>query len=419
MAIRCILQRIAELLQTGVVLMKKTAFILILSIIVLTFFGCGSKDDEQASAISAKDSKTPAKISDVTGFSLESFNIETDDQSFFDDNHTMASCNEGYYYFDMDVLCFLDKNSKQSVPLCTKPDCTHNEETPDCNAYFSYMQYEPRFGMYYYNSNLYLLGNDGTEHSKTLYLYKISKDGTSREQACRLAEFGSEINKMRINFIMHQGMGYLSYATNDKAELYSFNVEEKNPQLNKIDEISGPGPELYRMYGCDNGISYQYGHFTDKDYKNFEGGIKLYINGKSQTVVKNAVKPYVVANGNIYYETEKGTRIYSLKTGKTSDFKTVSNAYSLKYDGKYFYAYDAMEDNCQIVYIYDKNEKNVAEIKMPDCQYPYLIFGDADILFCTGSEGNGDKSESVMWYFDKSKIENGGKWTKIEQAYEF
>lgn len=414
------MQRIAGLLKTGVVLMKKTAFILIFSIIILTFFGCGNKDEGQSSAISAKDSKTPVKISDVNGFSLESFNIETDDQSFFDDNHTLASCNEGYYYFNGEVLCFLDKNSKQSVPLCTKPDCSHNEETPDCNAYFSYMQYEPQFGIYYYNSCLYFLGNDGTEHSKTLYLYKVSKDGTSREQVSRLVEFGSPINKMMIKFIMHKGIGYLSYANKDKAELYSFNVEEKNPQLNKIDEISGPGPELYRMYGCDNGISYQYGHFTDKDYKNFEGGIKLYINGKSQTVVKNAVKPYVVANGNIYYEMKDGVKVYSLKTGKTSDFKTVSNAYSLKYDGKYFYAYDVMDDNFERLDVYDKNQKYVAEIKMPDCQYPNLLFGDTDMLFCTGSEGSGEKSESVMLYFDKSKIESGsGKWTKIDEAYKF
>ena len=378
--------------------MKRTFYIVVLIMIVCVLYGCENTDKN------SKETKTDFNFSNVSGFSLDSYNIETDDQVFFDDNHSMVSCKEGYYYFIGEVLYFFDRNSKQSVPVCSKPDCSHTSNDLDCNAYFAVEQYYTSLGIYYYNSNLYLLANDGTDNTKSLYLYKISKDGSSREQVCHIEDFGSDIGSMQIHFVVQKGTGYLSYTVENKAEIYSFNIEEKNPTLNKIDEISGAGAEIYRLHGCDNGISYQYGSFTDENLEVFEGGIKIYINGNSQTVAKNAVKPYVIANGNVYYETADSIKNYSLKSGDTSKFKTVSEAYSLNYDGKYFYAYDCMADE-QTVYVYDDEQKNIGKFDTPSgADSVFFIFGDTDLFFCECLDEN---NNGILYYLDKSQIGTG------------
>ncbi len=384
----------------------KRFLLVILLIYMLIVSGCNNPTENE------NHTQIDLNISDINGFSLDSYNIETDDQVFFTESHEMILCEEGYYYFIGEILNFFDKNSKQSVPVCTKPDCNHASDDLECNAHFSYEQYYINNGIYYYNSNLYILANDGTDNTKSLFLYKISKDGSSRHQVCHITDFGSDVESMLMKFIIHKGKGYLSYSSEEKAELYSFDIEDGSPILNKIDEIKGIGAEIYRLQGCDEGISYQYGCFTDDSLEDFEGGIKISIDGISKVVVKDAIKPYVIANGNVYYETAEGIKIYSVKTEEISEFTAVSEDYSLNYDGKYFYAYNCINDIQQSIYVYDEDQNNISKLEMPnDAIFVSLVFGDENLFFFT----YGDKDEnSYLCYFDKSKIGQGeNNWKTV------
>ncbi|MGN0551434.1 MAG: hypothetical protein ACI4I4_06290 [Acutalibacteraceae bacterium] len=390
--------------------MKKLSAFLCILLIVCSLTACknGAENTEQ----NEKES-----IAELTGFSLENFNIETDDQSFFGYYHQMASTENGYYYFGGDwgdFLYYFDKESKQAVPLCNKPDCEHNQNYPDCNAYFDNIQYERYYGIFYYNSSLYLLGGDGEYNCTGLYLYKISSDGTKRECVRLLRDFGSEFRSMKIEFMMHKGKGYFVYSSDSKTELYSFDIEDKNSELVKIDEAEGAYPEFYRLIGCEDGISYQYFGYKDKDMKNFSGGIKIYLPGnKPEMVVKDAVKPYTIANGNIYYETADGLKMYSLKTKTVSDVETKNNANSPNYDGNYFYLYDVTLDNEYTIYIYDKDMKFIDSVKAPGSLY----FGDENYFFGCYDEDpdNLEEYTLITCYFDKSKIgKEELKWKRIE-----
>ena len=379
----------------------------IVVILIITILG-GCSNDKKSNTI--EPSETTSDISDVVGFSEDSFNIETDNQSFFGEDHSIVACNEGYYYFNGEFIYFLDRKSDLSVPLCNKPDCDHANNI-NCNAYFPGDQYYNYLGLFYYDSNIYIIGNDGKENSNRLYLYKISKDGSDREQSCFLGEFGSDINSMNIRFIIHKGKGYLAYNEDNNYVLYSFNINENKPQMKKIDEINGLGAEIYRLYGCDNGISYQYGCFTDESLEVYEGGIKVCINDKPQTIVNNAIKPYVIANGNVYYETNTGIKFKSLKNNNTYDFNTEFSAYSLNYDGEYFYAYNVMIDESQEIYVYDNNNNYIGKFITPEDTVS-LNFGDTERFFCTCAD---DNNNPVLKYLNKSEIKNDNtEWKTIQ-----
>lgn len=392
--------------------MRKTSILLALVIFISVniFFGGCSNDKNNSTQ---ENREITSNISNVVGYSEDSFNIENDYQTFFGDDNSIVACNEGYYYFMGEFIYFLDKKTDLAVPLCNKPDCTHTSKDIDCNAYFNVDQYYNHLGLYYYDSNIYIIGNDGKENSNKLYLYKISKDGSVREQSSYLGEFGSNINDMQIRFIIHKGIGYLAYSGDNKYELYSFNINEDKPQMKKIDKINGIGAEIYRLYGCDDGISYQYGCFTDESLETFEGGIKVCLNDKPQVVVNDAIKPYVIANGNVYYETNNGIKIRSLKSNKTENFNTESNSYSLNYDGRYFYAYNVMVDGSQAIYVYDNKQNYLGKFNTPDDTFS-LLFGDTERFFCMCVD---DKNASVLKYLDKSQIKdniNITEWKTVQ-----
>ncbi len=387
--------------------MKNIALFLLMLVIATFFTGCKNNGHN----VSENDITKSEKVSNVKGFSCENFNIETDDQIFFDDNHSIIACEEGYYYFSGEFLFFLDKNSEVAVPLCNKPNCTHTSEDLNCNAYFDSEQYYNYLGLFYYNSSIYILGNDGKSNSTNLYLYKISKDGSKREQFCHLVEFGSNANDMKIRFIIHKGVGYLAYGGNNEFALYSFVLNDKNSELKKIDEINGVGAEIYRLYGCDSGVSYQYGCFVDESLEIYDGGIKIYLGNNPQVVVDNAIKPYVIANANVYYETSDGIKVKSLNNNLTTNFLTVSKAYSLDYDGKYFYAYDIMIDGSQSVYVYDNEQNFVCDFSTPTNTFS-MLFGDENRFFCMCFD---DNQNSIIKYFDKSQIKTGKiNWENIK-----
>ncbi len=386
---------------------------------IILIFSLTSCNNEKSSNETSRKTETielkemsSNKVKSIVGFTLDSFNIETDDQVFFDVYHAMTSCKEGYYFTKDEFLYFIDKDTLQTVPLCNKPDCEHNIECPDCNAYLPVEQYLTYFGLYYYNSNIYILGTDGELNSKSLYLYEISKDGKERNKKCKIVDFGSSVDDMKIQFIVHKGIGYISYGTDKKAELFSFNIDDKDGNLIKLDEIQGIGAEIYRLQGCDNGISYQYGCFTDNECNNFEGGIRVIIDNEKKTIVDNAIKTYIIAEGKVYYETTSGTKINDLSSGKTTDFKSKGNANSIIYDGRYFYLYDNMLDNNYKVYVYDKNQNLINTINTSENCFE-LLFGDKDYFFRMDTSTEEDETTVKVYVIDKANIEKSTQWQLI------
>lgn len=370
----------------------KKAVIICLIILVFIMSACANNNEKTAStntdeSTSVQSSIIPDASVDTTqlsGFSWDNFNIETDDPVFMSGYHDIAVCDKGYYFVYSEILYFKDKLSNQCVPVCAKPDCTHEKnDLETCNAYFNCITFDYNRGMYYYDSNLYMLGNDGSgEHGRGegLYLYKISMDGTQREMLYNLADFASSLEDVKLEFLIHRGKGYFSYSEETKSSLYSFDIDNKNLNMTAVDVLEGTAPEFYRLRGYGDYLIYQYFYYEDESLEKFSGGIKVYDGNNHQVLIKDAIKTYCITDSKVYYETSKGTKIYDIKTGKTSDFKTKNNAYAINYDGKYFYTYDNNLDKNYVVYVYSKIGEMIDTIKTPkDCFM--LSFGDDELFF--------------------------------------
>lgn len=368
-----------------------------------------TKPTKPTSAQSSNTSDASVDTTSLSGFSWDSFNIETDDPVFISGYHQIAVCAKGYYFIYSDILYFRDKSSEQCVPVCAKPDCTHeNDDLKTCNAYFNNSTFYSNRGLYYYDSNLYMLGNDGKGefgNGEGLYLYKIFMDGTHREMLYNLADFASSLSDLKLNFTVHRGKGYISYSEETKSSMFSFNIDDKNLNMTEIDVLEGTAPEFYRLKGYGNYLVYQYFYYEDKNLDEFCGGIKVYDGTNCQFLIKDAIKTYCITDSKVYYETTKGIKIYDIKTGTTSDFKTENSAYAINCDGKYLYTYDNNSDDNFVVYVYEKSGEMIDEIKTPEGCFD-LIFGDEELFFADNM------------FFEKADIGTGNvHWQDICDKY--
>ena len=124
---------------------------------------------------------------------------------------------EGGYYFTMgDFLFFMDGESKEIAPVCSKPDCRHENESDaslawQCNAYTGTFSFK---FLQLYEENLYCLSaaNQNEEGklqiSESSSLLKVSPDGTTHEILCPMP--------LNLEFIaIHRGYLYYAYMANE------------------------------------------------------------------------------------------------------------------------------------------------------------------------------------------------------------
>ena len=383
-----------------------------LIILVCIISACTSSSEKETKTVQNNEKiffEETVNIKGLRGFSWKDFNIETEDPVFMSGYHEIAVSEKGYYFIYSDILYFKDKNSGLCIPVCAKPECSHEDKDLDsCNAFFNSYTFYPHLGLFYYNSNLYMLGNNGKGENgqgEGLYLYKISMDGTKREMLYSLGEFVSSLEGLNLRFFMHRGKGYLSYSEETRATLLSFEIDSENPEMKTVDILEGKAPEFYRLSGYGDYIIYQYFFFFFNNLEKFNGGIKVYDGKNQQVLIDNAIKTYCISEDKVYYETSSGIKTYDLKTKKTSDFKTDKNAYAINYDGQYFYTYDNNLDSDYVIYVYNKSGRLIDTIKtFKGCTD--IAFGDNKFFFA------GNK------YFEKSEIGTGNvEWKDIAKKF--
>ena len=114
------------------------------------------------------------------------------DYQYMYDNRPMAEAPEGYYFRVSDFLYYIGKDTMEPVPLCSKPNCLHQQEqdpekVADCGAFFRDPRAEPLLA--YYDGAVYLTAlKDPFDSSGAIDLIRIKTDGTERETVLELPE---------------------------------------------------------------------------------------------------------------------------------------------------------------------------------------------------------------------------------------
>ena len=79
------------------------------------------------------------------------------------------------------VLLYCDHDSDIFVPLCSRPDCTHNDEK--CDAW-----YEGGINVCYYEGYLYIVENDTSSGAQNFLLLRVDLDGRNRKVVMESAD---------------------------------------------------------------------------------------------------------------------------------------------------------------------------------------------------------------------------------------
>ncbi len=129
--------------------------------------------------------KTEEEDTDGGAASVESDMVESDTVEADFAYPYVAESENGYYYWERKSreqwyprLMFMDKESGRVVPLCSRPDCTH--EGQECNAYFRDVNNNGdgvhKYYLQYYERNLYAVG---LSEDAYVSLFRIKADGSA------------------------------------------------------------------------------------------------------------------------------------------------------------------------------------------------------------------------------------------------
>lgn len=329
---------------------------------------------------------------------------------------------EDAYYFEHDQYLYLkDKKTGKCIPLCNKPDCTHDEQAmnPDgssnCNAFFANI-----LSLAYYQGNLYIFSTDQT-------IYEMDASGSTRKELLHLEENASCA-------MVHRGYLYLSFTdflsapedySEDTIKDLGYRVEryrldhwdgkpeiiyEKKGEYGQINTLFAYGNQVYIIGGeGDSAVSY---NILDRSVSTMPPGTNSYMALSGENLVyfpplegytgeeplEELFKVHqkeraVIADreGNIEKETEiPGT--YSSIYGY-GDRMAADNNWSI-YDG-------GLSEEDRGVRFYDQDSKFIQEIKIGKDAMASLGM-DEDYFFYMKSSESGEATE--LWTIDLHRL---------------
>ena len=278
------------------------------------------------------------------------------------------STDDGVYLFslidsDLGILSYWNLTSETCVPLCSKANCTHTDET--CDAWFK----EPNYGtLQKYEDKIYLwCGFQGS-----LALYSENLDGTERKKVCGFSAEDRTGNWVDSSVVsgdfcyINMSFGqdrkgsdirgiYRISLTNGTAKLIRMNNEDADWTEHRLDDV---------VY--DNGKVY----YKITEYRTGEARSRVFEYNpisETDTVIfeTDAVISHIIAENKLYYtkyETDKDkVFVVDLKTGSETSFLVPFAGY-LTYDGTYLYIMNT-EDEYGICSIFDLDGNLVDQIE--------------------------------------------------------
>ena len=382
--------------------------ILIILIIALLLCSCQSstKDNSDTDFDSLLKKSTNIDFGDTT------YNIETDSQNYFEmQMRAITASPDGYFFFKWypkaKILCFIDKNTKKCIPVCSRADCRHNDDS--CDAAYHGLNY-----INYYNGSLYAVGAQTDINNPPyayFYLYRISCDSSVYEKVFDMVYVDGN-NTIVPPFIMHRGCVYYIIKNGEEYFLYLYDIDKKSKQL--LYYVKDPYAVLGVMQGYGDGI-----FFTVCPGENEKDKL-IYYNRKNgeyyEIIEKMSSASYTIINDGILYYDGKHIKKVEFTTLDETDFIECERVY-VSYDGRYVYTdnewnctYDKehLDYSNRRVEVYGVDGKHIDTINLVG-NTGFPMFGDKDYMFFYFNDDN-------ISMLDKSQIGTGKhEWVEVKE----
>ena len=310
----------------------------------------------------------------------ENYNQEQDAQNFSMIRNAAATEN-GFYVLQDQYVYFIDKKSKKAVPLCGKPNCKHKDNS--CNAHFTHPE-----NIQAYAGNLYVVA--GGSEELTCSLYRISLDGSQREELKVLFRYDSGDSGCSLDFTIHRGYGYMAvnWMQKDREKktqtLYQILLDSSD-EKKEVAQVTGYVPLIHVTETRGNHIYFTTSCYLDKDgteeeLLNYEWNI---LEGSSKKLNIPKGEALLAVRGERYfcYQDGKGLRSYD-ENGKNEKklFEWQYEICSVCRDEKYIYfdnepCADSVSERRIMVVDYDGNV--ICERKNMTENSPEIIWSDS------------------------------------------
>ncbi|MBE5887428.1 MAG: hypothetical protein E7283_01175 [Lachnospiraceae bacterium] len=349
---------------------------------------------------------------DLDNYSLE-YNEQTDMPSFFLWN-TLALSENGCYFWQNMNLKFYDFQSKKSVYVCGKPECTHGFNS-ECDSYFKEDNIWFQANMLqYYDGYIYMIGSVRENSVEKIILYKVSTDGRTREPYMEL--FRTEQNIVvgengqtalvgqPVSACIHQG--YIYYNVINETPLKIRRMKLGDTQSETIYTVSGERGALYRLKAYGDYLLFQSGNFVDDKQIDIQAGIFAYNirTGEVTFIKKNAVNSYCIYDKTLYYSSPGEIRTFSLETQEDRLLIRHGAGYLSCYaDEKYVYTFGS-----KTLDVYNHEGNKICSVV--DKNISLCMYGASGMLFAE-TRGTGKDNLAVIYTDDFA--DGSARWSYI------
>lgn len=372
----------------------KKLFFSILSVMILTFTGCGTQALVKSSSYQAE--YLPEEDCPYQSFTWK------------DNTQFIVATEDGCYYLIGAYLFFMDWDTMQSVPLCFKTDCLHTEETdplkiPFCDAYMGNTSaYRPFLALY--QDKLYTICLDRTT-AKSNFV-EMNLDGSGRKILYPIYDHNTPYN-----IFMHRGVIYF---VNRMKDLEG----ESHYGLNALSVVSNSSEPVQVYTGAfEDGIiqdvfPYQNYIFLRDSYdtetsvisKTFMYDIR---SGKSEEVIEDHYYIYGIEDDGLLLHHNSGLYyVYSLKDKDLSPSRI--NDYAFVQEHPYWQCYcENPDENMALFTFLDVGEAKDKREPIADC---YIINSQGDVVTTI---------PNTPWYIRSTQvIERNGEKLYFQYSYD-
>ena len=246
----------------------------------------------------------------------------------------IAPSGDGIYFTLGEYLYFYDYASNETVFLCNKPNCKHNQETDqligqECNAYSHNAFYGGILDMgylNYYDGHLYMYGPKYDFQTGKLtaeVIFEIEKDGSDRKIIHELDNQNYSIGEI----VMHNGYLYYSTARDDSVgslgSLYRINLTTGNYESEEI--MKDKLHQIYYLFASGDYLYFSCSYLIDQN-----GNEHYNVIGRFDTTtdeyeliiegIDELLTNFTIADDDLYYIKDQDTYIYDLSSKEETFF---------------------------------------------------------------------------------------------------
>lgn len=320
--------------------------------------------------------------------------------NWLETSHGMVQTEDGYYFIAGEYLFFLDKDTGQTMPLCFKTDCLHNEETDDnkvayCDALLGMDAGFMHF-LAYSQGRLYTICVDRNTAGSNII--EMKPDGSDRKVLSSYPFPGSDDSSTIM--LMHRGVIYYggSMVNMDGERHYGLNA------FSTVSDSEEPIQVYTGAYdkGWIQNVSAYQNYVFFKDCYNtdtsFSGKIMKYDirTGESEAILEGDYTIYGMEEGNLLIRSDGRYYVYSLKDKELAPSKKNYDAFLDAHPLWQCHCENAGE-NLAMFTCYDKEVDDfVTDLYVVDAQgevaavIPYAAWSNGSYVF----EDNGE-----IYYF--------------------